>query len=113
MAASAKPAPLFEGLQEDQLRALSDDTVIKAFPNNTVIVNEDDETDSLYIVLAGRVKVFLSDEAGKEIVLATHGLGEYFGEMVLDDGPRSASVIRAVSGRNHALMLLRADKVIE
>jgi CRP/FNR family cyclic AMP-dependent transcriptional regulator len=80
-------------LTEAELRALSAEGVVKAFPKQAVIVNEGDETDSLYIILAGRVKVFLSDEAGKEIVLGTQGPGEYFGEMVLDGGPRSASVM--------------------
>lgn len=45
------------------------------------------------MVLSGRVKVFVADESGKEVVLGTQGAGEYFGEMVLDGGPRSASVM--------------------
>ena len=93
MIASAKPAPLFQGLQDDQLRALSDHAVAKTFPKNTIIINEGDETDSLYVIVSGRVKIFLSNENGKEIILTTEGPGEYFGEMVLDEGPRSASVM--------------------
>ncbi len=51
-------------------------------------------TDGLFIVLEGRVKVFVSDDEGHEVILGTHGPGEYFGEMaLLDTGPRSASVI--------------------
>ncbi|OGA54562.1 MAG: Crp/Fnr family transcriptional regulator [Betaproteobacteria bacterium RIFCSPLOWO2_12_FULL_62_58] len=80
-------------LNEDELRTLSAQGVVKNFPRNTVIVSEGDETDSLYIIIAGRVKVFVSDEEGKEIVLGTQGPGEYFGEMVLDGRPRSASVM--------------------
>jgi len=80
-------------LTEGQLRTLSGEGVVKTFPKQAVIVNEGDETDSLYVILSGRVKVFLSDEAGKEIVLGTQGAGEYFGEMVLDGGPRSASIM--------------------
>ena len=80
-------------LKEDQLRALSAEGVVKSFPKNAVIVSEGDETDSLYIVMAGRVKVFVSDEDGKEVVLGMQGPGDYFGEMVLDGGPRSASVM--------------------
>lgn len=80
-------------LREEELRALSGEGVVRSFPKHAVIVNEGDETDSLYIILSGRVKVFLSDDAGREIVLGTQGPGEYFGEMVLDGGPRSASVM--------------------
>ena len=80
-------------VREEELRVLAGEGVVKSFPKHAVIVNEGDETDSLYIILSGRVKVFLSDEAGKEVVLCTQRPGEYFGEMVLDGGPRSASVM--------------------
>ena len=86
---SEAPAQLDAG----ELRALSEQGIIKTFPKNTVIVNEGDETNSFYIIVAGRVKIFVSDDTGKEIVLGTYGEGDYFGEMVLDGGPRSASVM--------------------
>jgi CRP/FNR family transcriptional regulator, cyclic AMP receptor protein len=86
-------------LNEEELRALSAQGIIKNFPKNTVIVSEGDETDSLYIIISGRVRVFVSDEDGREIVLGTQGPGEYFGEMVLDGGPRSASVMTLDASR--------------
>jgi len=91
MAASADSAAL--PLTEEELRTLSGEGVVKAFPRQAVIVNQGDETDSLYVILSGRVKIFLSDDSGKEVVLGTQGPGEYFGEIVLDGGPRSASVM--------------------
>ncbi|MBI4203954.1 MAG: Crp/Fnr family transcriptional regulator [Betaproteobacteria bacterium] len=94
-----KNAAVLTYLNEDELRTLSAQGVVKNFPRNTVIVSEGDETDSLYIIIAGRVKVFVSDEDGKEIVLGTQGPGEYFGEMVLDGGPRSASVMTLEASR--------------
>lgn len=80
-------------LTETELRALSGQGAIKSFQRHTIIVSEGDETDSLYVILSGRVKVFVADESGKEVVLGTQGPGEYFGEMVLDGGPRSASTM--------------------
>ena len=65
----------------------------RTFPKNTVVVTEGDRTDSLYIIVSGRVRIYVIDEKGKEIVLNESGPGEYFGEMVLDEGPRSASVM--------------------
>ena len=65
----------------------------RMYPKNTVVVREGDRTDSLYIVVAGRVRIYTSDESGKEIVLSESGPGDYFGEMVLDEGPRAASVM--------------------
>lgn len=86
--------PLFSGLPEADLRTLSSHAVTRTFPKNTIIINEGDTTDSMYIILDGRVKAFLSDEHGKEIILDIEGPGEYFGEIaLLDDAPRSASVM--------------------
>lgn len=79
-------------MREEVLQALSAQGVVKTFPKNTVIVSEGDETDAFYIILSGRVKVFVSDEDGREAVLGTQSAGDYFGEMVLDGGARSASV---------------------
>lgn len=39
------------------------------------------------------MKVFVSDGEGHEMVPSTQAQGEYFGEMVLDEGPRSASIM--------------------
>lgn len=82
-----------EILSEAELKAVSRHAVTRTFPKNTIIVNEGDLTDSLYIIVAGGVKIYVSDEKGKEIVLSHAGPGEYFGEMALDEGPRSASVM--------------------
>jgi len=80
-------------LSQSELGELSTQGVIKSFPRNAVIVSEGDETDSLYIIISGRVKFYVSDEEGKDVVLGTQGPGEYFGEIALDGGPRSASVM--------------------
>jgi len=80
-------------LNSGELKSLSAQGVVKAYPKSTIIVSEGDETDSFYIIVEGRVKVFVSDEDGREIVLSTQGPGDYFGEMVLDGGLRSASVM--------------------
>jgi CRP/FNR family transcriptional regulator, cyclic AMP receptor protein len=80
-------------LQPETLRAISATGVARTFPKNTVLINEGDVGDALYVVLSGRVKVFSSNEHGREFVIDFHGPGEYVGEMTLDGEPRSASVI--------------------
>jgi CRP/FNR family transcriptional regulator, cyclic AMP receptor protein len=90
--ASAKSAP-FMGLHPNELEAISDHALTRAFPKNTVVITEGDRSDSLYIILSGKVKFYVSDEQGKEIILSEAGPGEYFGEISLDDRPRSASVM--------------------
>jgi len=87
------PADPLAPLTENLLRAIAETGVVRSFPKNTVLINEGDQGDSLYIILTGRVKVFASNAAGREVVIDFHGAGEYVGEMSLDGAPRSASVI--------------------
>ncbi|MBA4261753.1 MAG: Crp/Fnr family transcriptional regulator, partial [Comamonadaceae bacterium] len=56
------------------------------------LIQEGETGDTLYIVLQGRLRAFLGDEAGKELTLGSYGPLEYVGEMSLDGGPRSANV---------------------
>jgi CRP/FNR family cyclic AMP-dependent transcriptional regulator len=93
MPVDLKSIPLFEGVPDADLRALAERSVTRNYSKQAIIVNEGDESDSLYLILSGRVKIYLADEHGKELILAIKGPGQYFGEMVLDDEPRSASVM--------------------
>ena len=62
--------------------------------SSTTVMASGDPTDSLYIVLSGRLKVMMSDAEGKEVILSILTAGEFFGEMgLIDDEPRSASVV--------------------
>lgn len=86
--------PLFSNLSDDELAQISAEASLRQFPKNKVVINAGDKSDSLYIVVAGKVKVLISDEEGKEVILAILGPGEFFGEMsVIDSQPRSATVI--------------------
>ena len=88
------PDPLAP-LQEVALRRIAASGVVRQFPKQTVLIHEGDVGDSLYIIVSGKVKVYASSAAGREVVLGFRGAGEYVGEMSLDGSPRSASVITA------------------
>jgi CRP/FNR family cyclic AMP-dependent transcriptional regulator len=92
VADSLKVVPLFSGLSQPEIATLADGAIVRTFPKNTIVVTEGERSDSLYVILSGRVKVFVSDEHGKDVVLRIEGPGEYFGELALDEGPRTASV---------------------
>ena len=66
---------------------------LRTYPKNTVFITEGDQSDSVFVVISGKVKVFVADTEGHEMILDTHGPGEYVGEMALDGKPRSASVM--------------------
>lgn len=87
---------LFSGLDDAELEKLSKVSGRKRAERGTFVVRAGENTDSLYILLAGRAKVTNVDEEGREIILAWLGPGEFFGEMGLIDGsPRSANVVAA------------------
>ena len=75
------------------LRALALRGTIRTYSKNSVIVNEGEVGESLFILLQGRVKVYSNDADGREITYNVVEAGDYFGEMWLDGGPRSASVM--------------------
>ena len=76
-----------------ELHALAMRGVVRSYPKKAVVINEAEIGDSLFVVLKGSVKVFSMDESGREITFGRIHAGDYFGEMSLDGGPRSASVI--------------------
>ena len=89
-----RTVPLFAGFADEQLRTLSGVVTRRSVPRGAVVIVEGDPTDSLYIVISGRMRVLMSDADGKEVILATLGPGEFFGEMgLIDDSPRSATVV--------------------
>src|SRR5512139_1155976 len=89
-----RSVPLFASFSEEPLRMLATVVTRRSVTRGTIIMAAGDPTDSLYIVLSGRLKVMMSDEDGKEVILSILGPGEFFGEMgLIDDAPRSASVV--------------------
>lgn len=76
------------------LRALFGHALVRTFPRNTMLITEGEPTsDSVYLIQSGKVKVFLCSADGKEVDLDVLEQGDYFGEVELDDGARSASVV--------------------
>ncbi len=86
--------PLFSGLSGAEIQLVLNHSTKKTAAKNTIIISEGDQSASLYVIIVGKVKVFLQDGDGKEVVLNYQGPGEYFGELaLLDNAPRSASVM--------------------
>lgn len=92
--AQLKQIALFGGLAESELATIAEIATKRSYPKNAIIINEGDETDSLYLILSGKVKIVLSDEDGKEVIISILEPGDYFGELsLIDSEPRSARVV--------------------
>jgi CRP/FNR family cyclic AMP-dependent transcriptional regulator len=86
--------PLFSGLPKEALAEIEQHGSVKSCKKNVIVINQDDETYSLYVILSGSVKVFVSGEDGREAVLNHQEAGDYFGDLALiDKQPRVASVM--------------------
>ena len=99
--------PLFSGLQRDEVQRFADLTRERSYPKGSVILFQDDPGDSLFVLRAGRVKVVLIGEDGREVILGVLESGAHFGELALiDDQPRSAHVIAMEDAQ---LLILRRE----
>lgn len=76
-----------------ELQILVESSPKRVYKKGLMIIQEGDVSDTLYVLLAGRVRVYSANIDGREMIFGDYGQGEMFGEMSLDGGPRSASVL--------------------
>ena len=85
---------LFSDLNDRETAELETLGHERSFAKNSIVINEGDDTDSLYIVLKGRANALRSDESGRQFIVNRFGLYDYFGEMsFFDRNSRCATVI--------------------
>lgn len=80
-------------LLSPQLNQLAQRGRMRTYRPGTLLIQEGDFDDTIYILLEGRVRAFSVGDKGQEITYGVYGPGEYLGELSLDGGPRSASVV--------------------
>jgi len=86
--------PLFSRLDDKALGNLEKAAIRRAYPKNTILISKGDQSDQLFVVLKGKLKVSITDASGKEIIMSLLGAGDYFGEMAMIDGEsRSATIV--------------------
>jgi CRP/FNR family cyclic AMP-dependent transcriptional regulator len=89
-----KNIPTLSEVPPPALSELAECATKKSFSKNCLIFCEGDPAGPLYIILSGKVRVFLDSESGKTVTLSIQKSGSYFGELsLLDDRPRSASIV--------------------
>jgi CRP/FNR family transcriptional regulator, cyclic AMP receptor protein len=89
-----KTIPLFSSLKDEEIEAIDRLSLTKKCTKDTIILLEDEEGDTLFVIMKGKVKVSTFSEGGKELIFTILGEGDFFGDMSLLDGrPRSATVI--------------------
>ena len=91
-----KKTPLFANLTEAELQALTARTSRKRFQKSEQLFAEGDPCAGLFLVAAGKIRIFKLSPAGREQILAVEGPGSSFAELPVFDGgnyPAAASAI--------------------
>ena len=85
--------PLFSMLTPAQAESLAGAVGKRRFKRGEFIVEQGKKCESLFIILAGRARVVVTDRRDREVILATLHPGDYLGEMsLIDHEPHSATV---------------------
>ncbi|PYL08195.1 MAG: hypothetical protein DME33_07965 [Verrucomicrobia bacterium] len=110
-----RQVPLFESLDNEaagELCHLLDSLDCKA---GAFLFRTGDEGDAMYIIERGKVRICVRARDGHEVTLTELGRGDFFGEMALLDGQRSADAVivedatLAVLSREHFLSFMRGS----
>lgn len=84
---------LFTDLEPSIIQQIATMAIENRFPTHSVVIEEGDKADELYIICEGAVQVYHLNEEGKTIPLNLLKEGDVIGEMALLDGQyRSATV---------------------
>lgn len=95
--------PIFADLSPEDLKLVAETAREEWIPQNTVIFNQGDEGDRMFVIVEGRLHV-LNQVDGEEHILAQRGAGDFVGEMaVIESAPRSATLRAQTDSRLLAL----------
>lgn len=87
---------LFSSLTEAELADITHKLTLNTYGRGQTVFHEDDTNRYMYAVLSGKVKVYKTTREGKETILATHGQGDFFGELSLLDGKTAPATVSAI-----------------
>src|SRR5437016_7040935 len=111
--------PLFGSLDDEAAGDLRNLLSVHEVPHGAALFRAGDQGDAMYLIESGRVRITISDDDQKEIVLAELAQGDFFGEMAIIDGKqRSADAIvseaarLAILSRDNFLRFIRNNPLV-
>ena len=83
----------YDILDASGLQALAGIATRRSYKKNSVIIHQGDDTNTMFILIEGRMRVYVEDEQGKQLTVRMLNPGDSFGEVALvGEFPRTASV---------------------
>ena len=86
-----RSVPLFASLDDEAASDLRNLLRVQQVPSDASLFRAGDEGDAMYLIESGRVRITITDEDKKEIVLAELAQGDFFGEMAIIDGKQRSA----------------------
>src|SRR5438876_6523074 len=86
-----RSVPLFASLDDEAASDLRNLLSVREVPNGAALFRAGDQGDAMYLIESGRVRIAISDDDEKEIVLAELAQGDFFGEMAIIDGKQRSA----------------------
>jgi CRP-like cAMP-binding protein len=100
--------PLFAGLNDRQRKRLASRFINREYRTGDYIVTQGRGGAGLFTIVSGEAEAILESPDGDKTVVNTFGVTDFFGEIaLLDDGPRTASVV--AKKNMECLVLSRED----
>ena len=114
-----RSVPLFASLDDEATRELRSLLRTRNVETGTALFRAGDEGDAMYLIESGQVRIAVTDDDRKEIILAELARGDFFGEMAIIDGKkRSADAVisedarLAVLSRDNFLRFIRNNPMV-
>ncbi|MDX6445028.1 MAG: family transcriptional regulator, cyclic receptor protein [Blastocatellia bacterium] len=99
-----RSVPLFASLDDDAARELRSLLSTRDVGTGVALFRAGDDGDAMYLIESGRVRIAVSDEDKKEIVLAELARGDFFGEMAIIDGKKRSADAKIIEDARLAVL---------
>jgi len=99
-----RSVPLFSSLDDHAANELCRLLKMREVHTGKTLFRAGDEGDAMYLIESGQVRITVTDEDGKEIVLAELARGDFFGEMAIVDGERRSADAAVVEDAKLAIL---------
>ena len=100
--------PLFHGLSKRHRSQLAKRFISRRYKPGQAIVTQGKGGEGMFTIITGAAEAVVETSDGTKTVVNTFGPADFFGEVtMLDDGPRTASVVTTAD--TECLVLTRSD----